>query len=504
MVNRCKFARKELLMPNSYYIEADVAIIGGGGAGIPAAIEAAKAGAKSVVLEQAESCGGTAAISGGGCCIVGTPLQEAHGIKDTPEMAFEDWVKWGGGAADEVWARYYIEHTLHELYYWAESCGVKWVDMKFQEGNRVHRWHRPDNNGLGLMTALIRYAESQPAIEILTATNAGKLLIENGRVCGVSATRRNSEAVEIRSKAVIVASGGFNSNLDMVLENRPELRNFKVMEGSGFGATGSGHKMIREVEGYFTHMDHIWFYVYATPDYRDPRGRRGLVFRLTPGYIWVNQQGRRFHNESLTGGASATPALLAQNPPHAWAILDTPMTAKMEVADPYYRDGDKVRKDKVQELLDNSPYIRKAESLPELGRKIEADVSTFLAEVEAYNQAFDLGLEKEPAFGKSLKLSKKFDTPPYYAIQLFPLARKNFGGVKTDLRCRVLNKYFEAIPGLYAAGEVAGMAGGHINGKAGLEGTMLGPSIFSGRVAGAWAAHEAGFGPGFVGKPNRS
>ena len=74
---------------------------------------------------------------------------------------------------------------------------------------------------------------------------------------------------------------------------------------------------------------------------RDPQERRGLVFRLTPGYIWFNQQGRRFHNESLTGGASATPALLAQNPPHAWAILDTPMTAKMEVADPYYLDGDK-------------------------------------------------------------------------------------------------------------------------------------------------------------------
>jgi predicted oxidoreductase len=123
--------------------------------------------------------------------------------------------------------------------------------------------------------------------------------------------------------------------------------------------------------------------------------------------------------------------------------------------------------------------------------------------VEQYNQAFDAGLDKEPGFGKSLKQSKKFDTPPYYAVQLFPLARKNFGGVKTDLRCRVLNRFFAPIPGLYAAGEVAGMAGGHINGKAGLEGTMLGPSIFSGRVAGGWAAHEAGFGPGFIGKPNR-
>ncbi|MGH7827868.1 MAG: FAD-dependent oxidoreductase [Candidatus Binatia bacterium] len=490
-------------MVNESRLEVDVAVIGGGGAGIPAAIEVAKAGAKAAVLEQAESPGGTAAISGGGCLIVGTPLQEAQGIKDTPDLAFEDWVKWGQGSADEQWARFYIEHTLHDLYFWAESCGAKWVDMKFQEGNRVQRWHRPDNNGLGLMTALIKFAESLPNVKIMTSTSAGKLLTDGGKVRGVIATNGRNESIEIHCKAVVVATGGFNSNLDMILENRPEFKNFKVMEGSGFGAMGIGHKMLREANGYFTHMDHIWFYVYATPDYRDPNGRRGLVFRLTPGYVWVNQQGKRFHNESLTGGASATPALLAQNPPHAWAILDTPMTAKMEVADPYYRDGDKVRKDKVQELLDNSPYIRKANSLPELGRKIEVDVPAFLDELERYNQAFDLALEKEAAFGKSLKLSKKFDTPPYYAIQLFPLARKNFGGVKTDLRCRVLNKYFEPVPGLYAAGEVAGMAGGHINGKAGLEGTMLGPSIFGGRVAGAWAAHEAGFGPGFVGKPNR-
>lgn len=487
----------------SAVLKTDVVIIGGGGAGIPAAIEVARAGGKALVLEAAAECGGTAAISGGGCCMAGTPLQKSQGIADTPDMAFEDWVKWGRGAADEVWARYYLEHTLHDLYHWAESCGAKWVDMKFQEGNRVLRWHRPDNNGLGLMTALIKTAEAMPSITIVTSASARQLLTENGRVCGVTAIR-NDEPLTIYGKTVIVATGGFNSNLEMVLQYRPELKQFKVMEGSGFGAKGEGHNMIRELGGYLTHMEDIWFYVYATPDYRDPRQRRGLVFRMVPGYLWFNQQGKRFHNESLTGGASASPALLAQNPPHAWAIADTPMLAKIDVADPYYRQGEVIDRAKVQELLDNSPFIKKADTLEELGKKTGVeDLKNFLAEIDEYNRCFDAGLEKEPKLGKSLKGSKKFDTPPYYAIQIFPLARKNFGGVKTDLRCRVLNKYFEPIPGLYAAGEVAGMAGGHINGRAGLEGTMLGPSIFSGRVAGAWAAHEAGFGPGFIGKPNR-
>jgi predicted oxidoreductase len=471
--------------------------------GVAAALEAADAGARAVLLEQDAELGGTAAISGGGCLLVGTPLQEAHGIKDSPDLAFADWIKWGQGAADERWARYYIEHSLHDLYHWAERHGAEWIDMKFQEGNSVLRWHRPKNNGLGLMTALINAMKSQEKTEVLTSTPACKLIVRNGRVCGVNASRDN-KPIEIYAKTVIVTTGGFNSNLDMVLEHRPEFKNFKVMEGSGFGAKGIGHQMIKELGGYFTHMDHIWFYVYATPDYRDPQGRRGLVFRLTPGYVWFNQQGRRFHNESLTGGASATPALLSQNPPHAWAILDTPMTAKMEVADPYYRQGDEVRRDKVQELLDHSPYIRKANSLEELAKKIEVDLASFLGAIERYNKAFDEGLEREPEFGKSLKLSKKFDTQPYYAIQIFPLARKNFGGVKTDMRCRVMNTSFQRIPGLYAAGEVAGMAGGHINGRYGLEGTMLGPSLFSGRVAGAWAAHEAGFGAGFIGKPNRA
>ena len=483
--------------------ETDIAIIGAGGAGIAAGVEALDAGASAIAFEKSSEVGGAAIISGGGCLIVGSPLQKQNGIHDTPDLAFKDWIAWGGPSADEVWARYYIEHSLHDLYHWAEGLGVKWVDLKVQEGNSVLRWTRAERNGLGLMTHLIEGFRSK-GDEIVPETEITELSIEDGRVTGGEGRDvKTGDPVAVRSKAVVMTTGGFNSNLDMVLEFKPDLGNHKVLEGSGRGATGTGHRLIRQAGGYLTHMDHIWFYVYATPDYRDPAQRRGLVFRLVPGNIWVNQQGRRFHNEARSGGNSATPALMAQNPRHAWAIVDTPMTATMEIADPYHRDGDKVVRAKVVELLDNSPFICKADTLAELARKMDADAPTFLATVERYNRACEQRLETEPEFGKPLKSSKAFDTPPYYAIQIFPLARKNFGGVKTDLQCRVLDKHFEPIAGLYAAGEVAGMAGGHINGRAGLEGTMLGPSIFSGRVAGGWAAHAAGHGCGFVGKPNR-
>ena len=490
-------------MADVQHYETDIAIIGAGGAGIAAGIEARDAGASVIVFEKAASPGGAAIISGGGCCMVDTPVQKEFGFEDNPDLAFDEWVAWGGPSVDEVWARYYIEHTLHDLYHWAEGLGVKWVDLKPQEGNSVDRWTRPERNGLGLMTHLIDGFRDRGG-ELVLNTEVKKLTMEDGRVTGFKGVdTETGAAVKIFSKVVLVSTGGFNSNLDMVLKARPDLRGERIMVGSGRGSTGDGHGILREAGARLTHMDHVWFYCYATPDYKEANGHRGIVCRHSPGYVWVNQQGKRFHNESLSGGNSASPALLAQSPRHSWAIVDTLMKAKLELADPYYRDGDKINREKVEELLQNSPFVKKSDTLAGLAGEIGVDAATFLGEIELYNKAVEQGLDNEPAFGKPLKLSKQFDTPPYYAMQFFPTARKNFGGAKTDIRCRAMDKHFDPIPGLYAAGEVAGMAGGHINGSAGLEGTMLGPSIFSGRVAGGWAAQDAGHGEGFVGKPNR-
>ena len=103
--------------------ETDVAIVGAGGAGMAAGIEAREAGARATAFEMAAEPGGASIISGGGCLIVDSPLQRERGIEDSPDLAFDDWMRWGGPSADAVWARYYIEHSLNDLYFWAEGLG---------------------------------------------------------------------------------------------------------------------------------------------------------------------------------------------------------------------------------------------------------------------------------------------------------------------------------------------------------------------------------------------
>ena len=101
-------------------IQTDVLVVGSGAVGVAAGIEAREAGAEVIVLEKEDHLGGAAAISGGGCCIVDTPLQREKGITDSPDLAFDDWISWGEGSADEEWVRFYVEQSCQELYEWAK------------------------------------------------------------------------------------------------------------------------------------------------------------------------------------------------------------------------------------------------------------------------------------------------------------------------------------------------------------------------------------------------
>ena len=482
-------------------MSTDVLIVGSGAAGVTAAIEVREAGADVIVLEREDHFGGAAAISGGGCCIVGSPLQQRNGIEDDTDLAFNDLVKFGGGAADEEWARFYLENTLQGLYQWAEERGVRWMRLQQFEGNSVPRWHQPEGWGRGLWQALHKYSVSKGANKWLANTTAREFILDKGRVVGVrTENTETGEGQEFYAKAIVMGSGGFSSNIDMVYKYRPDLAKYHMREGGHVGARGEGHQMVEGIGGTLTHMDEIWSYCHAIPDHINPK--RGYVTRLMPEsmWIWVNLQGHRYHNESLHSGATGTPALLAQEPAESWAILDSAMFDSLHIASPefYLENPSKNDPEKIARLFEESPHIKTSDSLANLAAQMGVPTETMVETVRQYNSDIDQGLEHDSAFGRSLKGMSKIEEPPFHAFHFMPLARKTLGGVKTNLQCQALDKYYQPIPGLYAAGELAGMAGGHINGKSCLEGTMLGPSLFSGRVAGAWAAKDAGFGNGFL------
>jgi predicted oxidoreductase len=462
---------------------ADLLIVGSGAAGAMSAIDAASVGADVLVLEALPGFGGTAATSGGGICIAGSALQTQRGLSDSPAFALEDWLAFGGPDADEEWADLYLRSSASELFDWLSSIGVEWSGVNPQEGNRVARWHAPKGGGAGLMAVVESHARSLP-IHWEFGARVVDLIQAGGRITGAVAEYADGSRTEFHAPAVLLASGGFNNNPDMVRTYATsQARGHKVLLGGGVGATGDGHALLERLGAAFVNMDVIWMYPYGTPDPADPAGVRGLVLRGMDSDVWVNQRGVRFHNEALRGGASGATALLAQDPPRCWSIIDAAMASRVTVSDPAYQHQGAPVREAIQRLLDTSPYIARGESITELAGAAGLPAQTLESTLAEYNRMLAGGGSTDPDFGRPLARLQPITSPPFYAIQFLPLARKNFGGVRTDLECRVLRPDGTAIEGLFAAGELAGMAGGHINGRAGLEGTMLGPSLFSGRVA---------------------
>ena len=475
----------------------DVLIVGSGGAGVCAAIEAAEAGARVAIVERASSFGGATFISGGGTFMVATPLQEREGEVDSVQMAAEDWLAWGDGLADEEWARTFIEQSRVALYDWLEDRGVKWTALIPQEGNRARRWHRPDGGGEALWRRLEAAARSAGVEAWIAEAPLVDLNVDEGRFRSAILEEPDGTTYEIGCGTLVVATGGFLSNRQMVAEFRPDLVEANVLQGAGVGALGQGHQILRRRGADLTNMDQIWTYAFATADPQDPRGHRGMAVRGIPDYVWINAKGARFHNEDLVGGASGAPSLLAQPAAVAWAVIDRLTAAGVTIADPAFRQAGQDDRAAVNKFLETSPNVRRADTLKGLAEAMGVPVGRCVKALEDYNGAVASGAEIDPATGRGLRQRRGLSEPPFYAIKFQPMVRKNLGGVRTDLKCRVLDVGGEPIVGIYAAGEVAGMAGGHINGRRALEGTMIGPALFSGRVAGAWAAQAAGFGNGF-------
>ena len=466
---------------------ADVIIVGAGISGLSAALEAARGGVEVQFVDVWSVYGGHAVMSGGGVAIVDSDFQRAQGIVDTPELASGDFFS-RGEDPDPYWVDYYTQNSRTELGRWLESLGVRWLSLNPQPGNSVRRFHRTDGRGLGLVTPIYREVLRHASVSFRWNFRVTVLLVEQGRVVGVRGEdTRSGEADELRAPRVLLATGGFQSNLEMVRRFWPAhlAEPDELLIGSGLNSVGSGHDLAREVEAGFHRLDHQWNYPWGLPHPQYPGEGRALAARNEVS-IWVNGDGQRFVNE-LADPTVLLAAVVAQRPSTYWAIFDDDDNERFYVSGSGWDNFQRIR----EEILDNALLTTQAATLAELAGAIGQDAGRLETTVARYNAMVDQGRDEDFdrfASADDLVQLARIDQPPYYAIQFFPMTRKSMGGVMVDRQMRVVREDGSLIPGLYASGELTGFAG--VNGSAGLEGTFLGPAILTGRVAGRTLLRE--------------
>jgi uncharacterized protein len=248
-------------------------------------------------------------------------------------------------------------------------------------------------------------------------------------------------------------------------------------------------EMAIKVGGAVSNLDHQWNYQRGLPDPRYPGAERGLNAGVRDP-LWVNAQGKRFVNEEASSPETLH-ALLQQHPATYWAIFDNGAKGNLFVI------GTGWNRAAIEHWIVNNPkLLKRGNSIRELAAQTGLSPDTLAATVARYNAMVSDGNDtdfgrfaKRPAGDPSdQRVPPKIESPPFYALELFPLTRKSMGGIAIDRLARVVDEANRPIPGLYAAGEAAGLAG--VNGKAALEGTFLGPSVLTGRVAGRSAAAQ--------------
>jgi predicted oxidoreductase len=463
--------------------DADVLIVGAGISGLSAALEIARGGGDVLVVDMSSVFGGHAVSAHGGLAIIGSPVQAAAEVEDSPELAYTDFMNWGEDA-DEEWVRYYVDNSITEIHDWVVALGVEFEDIWHVAGNSVPRFHNVKGRGLGLVTPIYLGA-LRNRVRFQWYTRIEEIVVEERRIAGVRGTNlRNDTPVWFRAPVVLIATGGFQSNIERVREHwNPDVPfPDRMLAGSGWNSQGSGLDLAEQVNAEFHRLDHQWNYVTGLPDPRYPDANRGLNV-LANAAVWVNVEGKRFVNECASA-KDAMSALLEQPTGSYWTIFDSKIREDLIVS------GSGWTAEKVETLIfGNSDLVKKASTVAELARNAGITEEALVETVARFNESVSEGADLEfGRFGQSADSPlpcqevTPLEHPPFYAMRLYPLARKSMGGIKIDHQGHVVGQRDRIIPGLYAAGEVAGFGG--INGKAGLEGTFLGPSILTGRVSG--------------------
>ena len=492
-------------------VDTDIVIVGAGGAGMTAAITAAEAGKNVVIVESQAMVGGNSVRATGGMNAADTPAQdeneftEAAGVEKTLETAASEWAdnETITALADTVagqWAEYqanpvgYFDSVeLMELdtligghgindpalvetlcsnsadaVAWLGEQGIELSSVGAAGGASVKRIHRPvDDQGLVISVGSYIIPRLQAkceelGVEFIMNTTANEILTDaNGAAVGIAATDKNGAAVTVNAKAVVLATGGFGANLDMVVEYKPELAGF--MTTNAAGAQGQGIDMAVAIGAGTVDMDQIQ--IHPTVEFNSSQliteGLRG------DGAILVNAEGNRFTDEVGTRDVVSA-AEIAQPGSYSWLVIDQAMVDASGVIQGYIESG----------------FTFSGETYEELAEAIGVDPTAFAETMNKWNAAVAAGVDEE--FGRT-SFTNPLDTAPYYAIKVTAGIHHTMGGLTINPQTQVLAGDGTVIDGLYAAGEVTG----GVHGGNRLGGTAVADFVVFGRIAGEQAAAYA-------------
>lgn len=489
-------------MTDSQTYQADVNIIGGGIAGIVAALELLDQNVRINLFERDEpsAFGGLAKWSFGGIFFVDSKHQRKNKIQDSIELAKHDWYNFAEFGKKDIWpkkwADYYIENCTLDVYEWLRSKKIKffpvvhWVERGlYQPGNSVPRFHMVWGTGFELVKVMIKHIEKHPKRENLSIFfrhKAEKFIIEKGRVTGITGMDEEIDK-DFKAKADvnIVASGGISGSIDEVKRHwykpwgePPE----KMLNGSHQYSDGLLINAAEKINANVTHLEKMWNYAAGIHHPNPDKPDHGLSIVPPKSAIWVDHKGQRFGPEPLVSGYD-TRFLVekiceqkgAENK-YSWQILNQKIAVKeLAISGSEYNDAVKKKqflrflmivffgnKRLVKNLEKNCEDFVLANSVEELAAKMNSlngdkkvDVNLLKESIEKYDAQIDRG-EKfynddqlrriahlRQYRGDRLRVCdfQKINDKsayPLIAIREYVLSRKSLGGIQTDLDGRVL------------------------------------------------------------------
>lgn len=418
-------------------LDVDIVIIGAGGAGMAAGITAAQEGKSVIIVEKAPMVGGNTSRATGGMNAAGSHYQEEAGIEDSVELFVEDTIKGGHGLNNPDLVQVMAENSADAIV-WLDSIGAELSNVGKAGGASVNRAHRPvDENGkiLSVGTYLVTKLEEaciDNGVEILLETQATEIVMEDGVAVGIIA---NSPTVNytINAGAVIVASGGFGGNLEMVAELKPELEGYVSTNAPTL--TGDGIKMAEAVGAATVDMEQIQIH----PTVVQANGALITESLRGDGAILLNAEGKRFIDETQTRDVVSA-NVIAQTDSYAWLIVNQAMFDDSTV---------------VQKYVDQE-YLIAAEDVAALAELIGADEAVIQESLDAWNTAIETQNDAECGREGLDTIAYNVSEGPYYAVKIAPGIHHTMGGIMINTNAEVIDTEGNVIPGLYAAGEVTG------------------------------------------------